>query len=263
MNLRRWAMPIKATVREALDRHERRARRRRRRFYARIMGRGDLCFDIGANVGNRTDVFRSLGAHVIAVEPQPDLAAYLRARFATRVTVVEAATGATSGSAELHLSSSHTVASMSTKFIDKARTEGWFGQDVRWSGEITVPLVTLDWLIQEHGSPRFIKIDVEGSEPEVLAGLSTPVPWISFEYTDHFPELAQHCVTHLRAIGDYEFCYSVGETFEWITPTFTSGDEVLAAAGGSGPWGDIYARLRKNARDGRASSAACGLFESL
>ena len=40
-------------------------------FYSTFVSTGDLCFDIGANYGNRTKVFLRLGARVVAVEPQP------------------------------------------------------------------------------------------------------------------------------------------------------------------------------------------------
>ncbi|MDD5633944.1 MAG: FkbM family methyltransferase, partial [Candidatus Omnitrophica bacterium] len=40
------------------------------RFYARFIKKGELCFDIGANIGDRTGVFLKLGASVIAIEPQ-------------------------------------------------------------------------------------------------------------------------------------------------------------------------------------------------
>lgn len=237
-------LPIKAAVRESLDRDERRVQRRGRHFYGEMLRRGDLCFDIGANVGNRVAMFRSLGAQVIAVEPQPQLASYLRARYRTRVTVVEAATGASMGTALLRLSSSHTLASMSKSFVETATAEGSFGHGVEWNDEIMVPVVTLDSLVKEHGLPRFVKIDVEGFEPAVLAGLSTPVPCLSFEYTPRLPELAAQCVERLRELGDYDYCYSAGETFEWLLPRFTTADHVLAVAERDGRWGDIYARLR-------------------
>ena len=46
---------------------------------------------------------------------------------------------------------------------------------VRWDSSI-VPATTLDELIAAYGIPAFVKIDVEGMEHEVLAGLSQPVP---------------------------------------------------------------------------------------
>jgi len=51
-----------------------------------------------------------------------------------------------------------------------------------WKRELTVPAVTLDALIQRYGTPDYIKIDVEGHEEQVLAGLSILPPLLSFEF---------------------------------------------------------------------------------
>ncbi|CAA9326259.1 MAG: hypothetical protein AVDCRST_MAG90-1251, partial [uncultured Microvirga sp.] len=39
-------------------------------LYGRFLREGDLAFDIGAHVGDRTSSFRRLGARVVALEPQ-------------------------------------------------------------------------------------------------------------------------------------------------------------------------------------------------
>lgn len=235
--------PLRAVLRERLAREEYRLYRRRRDFYAQIVQPGDLCFDVGANVGNRVRVFRSLGARVVAVEPQEDLATYLRARFPRSTTVIEAGAGSVQGTASLRLSSSHTVASLSQAFVETAASEGRFGEGVRWLGERTVPIVTLDELIMEFGIPNFVKIDVEGYEAEVLRGLSRPVPCLSFEFVSWLPDVAEECVRILERLGDFRFCYSPTETLEWFHPQFTSGKEILSAARADGSWGDIYAML--------------------
>ena len=59
------------------------------------------------------------------------------------------------------------------------RAPGFEG--VAWDAAETVEVTTLDRLIADHGLPRFVKIDVEGAEAEVLAGLSHAVAWIAFE----------------------------------------------------------------------------------
>ena len=62
--------------------------RRLRRLYGRFVGAGDLVFDIGAHAGNRVRAFAALGCQVVALEPQPDFARLLRARFGDRKSVV-------------------------------------------------------------------------------------------------------------------------------------------------------------------------------
>ena len=53
-----------------LQKQEREDIELRKAFYSQFISKDNLCFDIGANVGNRTSVFAALKAKVIAVEPQ-------------------------------------------------------------------------------------------------------------------------------------------------------------------------------------------------
>src|SRR5258708_6187081 len=79
--------------------------RRARALYAHFIKPGDLCFDIGAHVGDRVGYFLSLGARVVAVEPQPAAMAVLRHLYGRnpRVTLVQAAAGGAIGEAVLPL----------------------------------------------------------------------------------------------------------------------------------------------------------------
>ena len=47
-------------------------------FYREFTGPGDLCFDVGANTGNRIDPLLQLGAKVVAVEPQKNCYRFLK-----------------------------------------------------------------------------------------------------------------------------------------------------------------------------------------
>jgi predicted RNA methylase len=70
-----------------------------RRHYAALTRPGDLVFDLGAHVGNQSRCLAGLGAKVVAVEPQPAFARWLRWLFRDNpsVTVVETALGARPG----------------------------------------------------------------------------------------------------------------------------------------------------------------------
>src|SRR3989304_4794090 len=60
---------------------------------------GDLCFDVGAHVGDRTRALRRLGARVVAIEPQPACLDFLKwmCRNDKAVTVVAAGGGGGGG----------------------------------------------------------------------------------------------------------------------------------------------------------------------
>src|SRR3989304_3436761 len=68
-------------------------------FYGRFLHPGDLCFDVGANEGNRTAIFLALGARVVCIEPQPLCLKKLRKRLGRMpdVTIVAKALGEKEG----------------------------------------------------------------------------------------------------------------------------------------------------------------------
>lgn len=222
--------------------------RRLRAFYAEFVGRGDLCFDIGAHAGDRIRAFRSLGARVVAVEPQPDLALLLRGLHGRdrNVVLLDCALGAADGQAELRINRRNpTLSTLSGAWAARIGASPRFPQE-HWDATAQVRVRTLDGLIAEHGLPVFTKIDVEGAEAEVLAGLSQPLPALSFEYLPELPDLASACLWRLAALGRYVFNASAGESLDWELPYWVGPAELnewLRSRQPEDGGGDVYARL--------------------
>jgi FkbM family methyltransferase len=223
-------------------------RRRGRALYAAFIKPGDLCFDIGAHVGDRTGYFLALGARVVAVEPQPAPMALLDRWYGRepRVTLVEAAVGATPGRAVLRIDPANpTVASLSETWMRQVGTSRGFAS-VRWRERRPVEVTTLDALIAEHGFPAFTKIDVEGSEADVLAGLSRPLPALSVEYVTAALDGALTVLDRLQALGSYAFNRSGGESLRLLHQRWRSATEMaeeLCQIPVEADSGDLYARL--------------------
>lgn len=218
-----------------------------RRFYRHFVETGDLVFDVGAHVGNRVAPLRALGARVVAVEPQPQCVRLLRRLYGddTGVRLVAGACGSRESEAELRISSTHpTLSTLSPAWVASIQ-EHYGSQGIEWDEQVTVHTHTLDTLIEHYGSPRFIKVDVEGFEAEVLKGLSRPVEALSFEFLPAEMDSAIESLRIVNALGDYRFQYSMVETMRFAAPRWLTAaemEQVLRAMPVRGRSGDVYAR---------------------
>lgn len=217
-------------------------------FYRQFIQPGDLCFDIGAHVGNRLRALLNAGAQVVAVEPQPDFTRLLTRLYGQNpsVTVLDSAIGATAGTADLLISRrTPTVTSLSPAWTAQVGQAASFA-GVQWDTAHSVTVTTLDALISEHGIPAYCKIDVEGYELEVLQGLSQPIKWLSVEYIPSVHEQALACIDRLSELGSYSFNWTVGErprfeSADWLNPTHMA--DVVQQLPEHARSGDIYAQL--------------------
>lgn len=220
-------------------------------FYRRFLKPGDLVFDIGANIGRRTDALLAAGMRVVAVEPNPRCAREITALLGDgggRLVVERTAVGAEPGEATLMLCREHhDMSSVSREFVDAART-GWAGEvGCRWDRQVTVPVTTLDALIARYGRPAFVKIDVEGYELQVLRGLSQSVDHLSFEFRARMTDLGLACVDAAERCGLGRLNYVRGDDTDLQSPQWMTPDQMKAYLTSSprqsdGLFGDVYAR---------------------
>ena len=223
-------------------------------LYRQFVRANDLVFDVGAHVGDRIASFRRLGARVVAVEPQPALARTLKLIYGRdrAVALEPVAVGRRAGSVDLKLNPTNpTVSSASDAFIKAADgAPGWEGQ--QWSKTVRVPVTTLDALIDRHGLPSFIKLDVEGFEVEALAGLTQPVPALSFEFTTIQRELAVAGIERCVALGFRLYNAALGESQALAHAEWQDARGIanwLAALPMTANSGDIYALRTRLTRD--------------
>lgn len=131
---------------------------------ARLESDRGVVLDVGANIGNHAVFFGSfLGAHVIAIEPNPAVVPLLEENLTVnhvRHTVHRCAVGATEARGQIVLRDTSNVGAARVEAADAISTDG-------------ITISTIDHLLATTPPPGriwLVKIDVEGSELEVLAG---------------------------------------------------------------------------------------------
>lgn len=235
--------------RRYLNSNEYKELQNRKKFYSTFLNKDSLVFDVGANIGNRTEAFLDLGMKVVAIEPQSDCINVLKSKFSENpnFNIFEGGMDSEKGSRVIHIANADTISSMSEEWISKVK-EGTF-RDYTWGREEKVEVDTLDNLIKKYGSPDFIKVDVEGFEINVLKGLTQKVKYISFEFM--FPEFldkAIECIEYLNSIGEIECNFSWGESMEFVNSEWKSSNDFIEnikeAAKTKSEFGDIYVRFK-------------------
>jgi FkbM family methyltransferase len=217
-------------------------------FYAPFLGQGDLAFDIGAHLGDRSAAFAALGARVVALEPQPHLTPWLQ-RFTRRykqIKIRSEAIGAEEGAAQLAISVlTPTVSTAAAMWRHQMAEKNTGFKGIRWGQTMQVRVTTLDNLIATYGEPRFCKIDVEGSEADALAGLSRPIQALSVEFVRGAEDIAVACVHRLESLAAYEYNAVQGEARDFLFDDWVDAAKINAwltdGAGGVSS-GDLYAK---------------------
>lgn len=216
-------------------------------LFSHVCGPGQLVFDVGANLGQKTEIFASLGARVVSVEPERRCSDYIRSRFAgsSQVTVVTAAVSDAPGRLSLFVNpQTPEISTLDREWLTSGPDKDKAGQ----IEEQSVEVVTLMQLIERFGTPDYIKIDVEGFETHVLKGLSVAVPHVSFEFhADNIADLTERCAL-VDALGAYDFNFTLANTYTLAQEQWAPSAQLLKAirtlARQRPQWGDVFARRR-------------------
>lgn len=232
------------------ERTERENQGRRLAFYSTFITKGQLVFDVGANIGNRTENFLEIGARVIAVEPQPDCIRVLQQKFGDKIIIEPIGLGSQAGEMEMFIADESTISTFSKDFIDSTKDNKFRRNS--WEKKLTVKIITIEELIRKHGLPDFCKMDVEGFETEVLKGLSSPIPKLSFEY--NVPEMAENIYQNIALLGqlspDYQYNYCIGESMKPELSEWKNAADFLKIVKSreflDSDFGDIYAFIKSS-----------------
>jgi FkbM family methyltransferase len=172
-------------------------------FYKKFVHQGDLCFDIGANIGERTDCLLKIGAKVVAVEPQRKCFEILKKKYLhnERVKLCNYALGRNVREDELFIcAETNECSTLSKDFISAFANYS----NLSWPTKEKVKVTTLEKLCEQHGVPKFCKIDVEGHESEIFLGLRSSIMYICFEFNRLLLKDTAKSLKIISFIGKYQ-----------------------------------------------------------
>jgi FkbM family methyltransferase len=210
--------------------------------------KNELVFDVGANKGDKSAIFLALTKKVIAFEPSEKWFSFLIKRFRNQnIELFNFALGGTETFLEYYeIDNNEAYNTLSRKHIETTvTTRGISTLNSVKSKKVKVEII--ENFITRFGKPIYIKIDVEGYEYEVIKGLKTAVPIISFEanlpeFYDETIQIIEYLTNNLS--DKYKFNFIAESSF--LFDQFQSKEEakkVLQKT--SFRYLEIYARLEQ------------------
>jgi len=185
----------------------RRTKQAERDLFRSQVPSGALCFDVGANIGDKTRMYAGHDCRVVAIEPVERNLEILRKRFgrSSQVTIVSGAASDHPGRQAINVIDDITAfSSFSDRWVKSLEDPelNRFGLSLKPPTTQMVDMTTLDLLIEQFGRPHYVKVDVEGHEINVLRGLSQKVALVSFEANlPEFVDETTDCVSTLAALA--------------------------------------------------------------
>lgn len=155
-----------------------------------------LVFDVGMNNGDDTAYYLRRGFSVVAVEANPALCEAARSRFAAQLQegqLVIENVGIAEGAGEMTFWVSDR--SVWSSFRESTATKGGAK-----ASPITVRTVAFASLLERHGVPHFVKVDIEGHDRLCLEDLTR----------DAHPKYASVEMSHPTADIDIDLLAGVG-----------------------------------------------------
>jgi FkbM family methyltransferase len=158
-----------------------------------------LVYDVGVHRGEDTEYYLHKGFRVVGVEANPLLVEELRKKFAAeildgRLTIVHAGISTACGEAEFWICDD--ISEWSSFHREIAARDGARHHSIR------IPTIKFESLLEQYGTPHYLKIDIEGNDDLCVHALSA---WNKPKYLSYEMPLRD-------GIRDLSFLKEIGYT---------------------------------------------------
>ena len=124
LKMERWKKKLFPT---AYDRQQQKYVTDQLNFYSQLIKPNDLCFDIGGNIGLKTNIFLQLKARVITLEPQQDGVNILQRAYGNKATILQKGVGSINEIKDFYVSNNSQLSSFDDTWVTElkvSRIEG-------------------------------------------------------------------------------------------------------------------------------------------
>lgn len=170
-----------------------------------------LIYDIGCNNGDDTEFYLRKGFKVVALDADRSMCELVSERFASEIQkgllkVVFGAVSETPGDVIFYVNDAGTGINTSDPYFVENNEKNLRGT----YRKVVVPAVDVKNLFEEHGTPYYMKIDVEGSDIVPLKSIENcgEVPlYTSLEVAVHDLALGLEQINLLKKLGYNKFLF--------------------------------------------------------
>ena len=174
-----------------------------------------LVFDIGANIGLRSLANVDSYDKIISIEAVPAVFSKLQdnCKNSRIVCLNYAVCNSNSDDVVFYECVNDVLSTLNKDWL--ASPSSRFHHHPSAYKAITCKAITLDRLIEMHGLPSLIKIDVEGGEYECISSLTHKVDLLCFEWASEVNDITFKCLDYLLSIGFKKFSIQDGDCYTY------------------------------------------------
>lgn len=178
-----------------------------------------VLFDIGSNEGSYTLCNLNKYDTCVCVDASPIQTEYSKTRLPHDKCVFVNALVTGDPNAKFYLCTNSGISTASYEWIfGKGRFAPGgpqFDQRFQWAYYPDVQKITIDELVETHGEPSFIKIDVEGYEDNVIRTMSKKYCPLAFEWSEELVDEHLSTLGYLRSLGYTKFHIQHGDAYDY------------------------------------------------